>query len=320
MGANRRQLNSLHYFSDMANVKDPGLGSKYEKRVDRFINEDGSYNIKRHGGLKGIKDFYKYLIEVSWWKFFGLAFCSYLLINFLFALIYVAIGIDQISGVNGAYSDLLNAFFFSSQTFTSLGYGSLSPSGMFAGIISSVESFIGLISIALITGLLYGRFSRPSSKIIFSKNVIIRPFDDGTALMFKMVNQRNSILLNTHVKTILILDKGIGTDAFNKEYHNLPLQLDTVNFFPLTWTLVHKIDNSSPLFGVSIDEIKLRNAELIALVEAFDETHSQSVVEKHSFGKDQWIENMQFDKNYRTNDHGQIELHINELNNLSPLD
>lgn len=304
----------------MANVKDPGLGSKYDKRVDRFINEDGSYNIIRHGGLKGIQDFYKYLIEISWWKFFGLAFCSYLVINLIFALLYLAIGIEQISGINDDYAEILNAFFFSSQTFTSLGYGSLAPSGMMAGIISSIESFIGLISIALITGLLYGRFSRPSSKIIFSNNIIIRPFDDGTALMFKMVNQRNSILLNTHIKTILILDKGIGQDAFNKEYHNLTLQLDTVNFFPLTWTLVHKINEESPLFGLSIEEIKMRNAELIALVEAFDETHSQSVVEKHSFGKDEWIENMQFDKNYRTNDKGQIELHINELNNLSPLD
>lgn len=304
----------------MANVKDPGLGSKYNKKVDRFINEDGSYNIIRYGGLKGFRDFYKYLIEVSWTKFLFLTFVSFVTINLLFALIYVIIGVQQLSGINQEYNDFINAFFFSSQTLTSLGYGSLSPSGLGAGIVSSVESFVGLMFIALITGLLYGRFSRPSSKIIFSKNVIIRPFGDSNALMFKMVNQRNSILLNTQIKTILILDKGIGENAFNKEYHNLNLQLDTVNFFPLTWTLVHKIDSESPLYGLSLAEIKLRNAELIALVEAFDETHSQSVIEKHSFGNEQWIENMQFDKNYRTNDKGQIELYINELNNLSPLD
>ncbi|MCH2230516.1 MAG: ion channel [Crocinitomicaceae bacterium] len=304
----------------MANVKDPGLGSNYNKKVDRFINEDGSYNIVRHGGLKGVRDFYKYLIEVSWPKFLGLAFISFVTINLIFAILYIVIGVDQISGLNNDYNDFLNAFFFSSQTLTSLGYGSLSPSGLGAGIISSLESFVGLMGIALITGLLYGRFSRPSSKIIFSKNVIIRPFGESKALMFKMVNQRNSILLNTKIKTILILDKGIGENAFNKEYHNLSLQLDIVDFFPLTWTLVHKIDKDSPLFGLSLEEIQLRNAELIALVEAFDETHSQSVVEKHSFGNEQWIENMKFDKNYRTNDNGQIELYINELNNLSPLD
>lgn len=300
----------------MTNSKDPGLGSKYDREVKRLINEDGSYNIIRHGALSGIKDFYKYLIDISWARFLIFFLFAYLLVNALFACIYITIGIDQISGTNSDQFHYLNAYFFSVQTLTSVGYGQMSPVGLGANIVASLESFIGLMSIALITGLLYGRFSKPTSKLKFSKNVIIAPFQDKTAMMFKMVNQRNAILLNAKVSTMLILDKGGEDASFNKTYHQLDLQIDSVNFFPLTWTIVHSIDEKSPFHGLTIEDIKYRNAEVIVLVEAFDETHSQMIIEKHSFGDDQWRSGVQFVKNFKTNDAGRIELFIDELDTL----
>ena len=304
----------------MTKTKDPGLGSTFNSKISRFINEDGSYNIKRKGGLSGIKDIYKFLIDLSWWRFIGLAFTMYLIINLVFAGAYVLIGIDQISGLNNDFHPFVSAFFFSNQTLTSVGYGQLAPIGLGANSLAAFESFIGLIIIALITGLLYGRFSKPTSKIAFSKNVIISPFQETSALMLKMVNKRNSTLLNTSVKIMLILDNADNPNFSTKEYHRLNLQIDDIHFFPLTWTIVHEINSESPLYQLSLNEIKARNAEVIVLVEAFDETHHQTVLERQSYGGDQWLSNVKFARNFRTNSNGEIELYVNELNDLVPLE
>lgn len=300
----------------MAKTNDPGLGSKFGQRVERLINEDGTYNIKRHGGLRGVRDIYKVLINLSWFQFIGLSFIAYLILNCLFAGLYLLNGIDQIAGINEETPSFFSAFFFSVQTITSVGYGQLSPIGTGANIIATVESFIGLMSIALITGLLYGRFSKPVSKIAFTHNIILSPFNEGKAVMFKMVNQRNSILLNATVKVMLILDKKDAGDGFSKEYFLLPLQIDKIHFFPLTWTIVHPIDEESPLYRMDAKEIQSRNAEVIVLAEAFDETHSQNVMERHSYAGDQWRDNVKFARNFRTNNKGEIELFIKELDSL----
>jgi inward rectifier potassium channel len=225
-----------------------------------------------------------------------------------------------LSETNEHSNNFFNAFFFSVQTLTSVGYGQISPIGMGANIVATIESFIGLMSIALITGLLYGRFSKPTSKIKYSQNIIITPLAERKALMFKMVNQRNAVLLNTRVKIILNLDKGIGQGAFNKEFHQLELQVDQVNFFPLTWTIVHEITEDSPMNNLSLDELKKRNAEVFVFVEAFDETHNQNIVEKRSYAGDQFIEDVKFDKNFKINSDGMIELHIEDLDNMLPIE
>lgn len=303
----------------MAKQSDPGLGSSYSKEIKRLVNSDGSYNMVRHGALRGIRDFYKYLIEITWWQFMLLSAFYFLVINFFFAAIYYLIGVDGISGLHQEIPDFLNAFFFSVQTFTSLGYGHMSPIALSTNFVGTIESFAGLMSIALITGLLYGRFSKPTSKLAFSQNIILTPFQEDTAMMFKFVNKRDSILLNAHVKTILIMDRGGEVDQFNKMYFQLELELDKINFFPLTWTIVHRINDTSPLFGLNVNELRARNAEILVLVEAFDETHSQMITEKRAYGGDQWLEGVTFDRNFKINDHGMLELFINDLDKVSPL-
>lgn len=299
---------------------DPGLGSQYSREIKRLVNSDGSYNMVRLGGLRGIRDFYKYLIEISWTRFILFSLASYLLINALFATIYLLIGIEHISGTSPEIPDYLEAFFFSAQTFTSVGYGMLSPIGIPANIVGTLESFCGLMSIALITGLLYGRFSRPKSKLAFSEKVILTPYESGKALMLKIVNKRDSVLLNANVRIIMIMDRGGEMEQFNKLYFDLELVLDRIHFFPLTWTLVHAIDEKSPVYNMTIEELEARNTEILILVEAFDETHSQMVTEKHAYGNGSWMENVKFDRNFRINESGVLELYINELNNVIPVD
>lgn len=303
----------------MRTTKDPGLGSSYRKPVKRLMNPDGSYNIIRRGGLSGFQDFYKYLIEVDIWKFSAIVTGGYLSMNILFALAYLIIGIDGLSGTNPELSDFENALFFSAQTFATVGYGTLAPNNLAINYLALFESFVGLLSFAIATGLLWGRFSRPSLKITFSKNIIITPFEDGMAAMFKMVNLRKNVLLNTKVKCIFTMDKGSGETSFNKEYAQFPLELDFVSFFPLTWTIVHKIDENSPLYGLDVKQLKSRNAEVIVLVETFDETYHQTVLKKHSYGGEQWLDKVRFERNFEANEHGQIELHVNQLDRTIPL-
>ncbi len=303
----------------MSKTKDPGLGSDYRKNIKRIINEDGSYNIHRSGGVHSFRDLYKYLIELSWTVFFGWTIVTYLFINVLFAGLYMIGGVEDISGINPESNHFLNTFFFSVQTFTTVGYGFLAPVGAIAGIISTFEAFLGLLYFALITGLLYGRFSRPSSKIAFARNAIITDFDGGKALMFKIVNQRNSVLLKATANCILAIDSADRTQALSKEYHQIELQVDSIHFFPLTWTLVHKIDDSSALNGLSIAQIRDRHAELIVMIEAFDETFAQNVIEKRSFAGDQWIDGVKFKRSFSVNAKGEIELEIDKINELEQI-
>jgi inward rectifier potassium channel len=303
----------------MKRTKDPGLGSSFIKPVKRLMNEDGTYNIVRKGGLNGISDIYKFLIEIHWAYFMLILVGGFLFMNLIFALVYLAIGIDHIHGVNENTSAFLNAFFFSSQTFTTVGYGALAPKGNMTNLIAMFESFLGLTSFAIATGLLWGRFSRPASRIAFSKNIIITPFEDGKAVMFKIVNLRNNVLLNTKVRCIFTIDKGQGEFVFNKDYADLKLETDSVTFFPLTWTLVHKITDDSPFNELTLKDLIERHAEVVVLIETFDETYSQTILQKHSYSADQWLENVKFERNFEANERGQIVLNVRELNRITPI-
>lgn len=303
----------------MKTIKDPGLGSKFSKPVKRLMNRDGSYNIERIGGLKKYQDFYKYLQDISLPKFLLITISIYIVINIVFSCLYLIAGIEQLGGSQHHQHPFFTAFFFSTQTFTTVGYGSISPTGTGAEIIAMIEAFFGLMTFALATGLLYGRFSKPNTKISFSKNVIITPFENSTAMMFKLVNQRNNVLLNTRIKIFLSIDKDINKQDFSKDYFQLNPEIDKITFFPLTWTIVHKINEDSPLYGLTLEEIKLKRAELFILIETFDETFSQEIVQKHSYGMEDWLENVKFEPNFKQNENGKIELYVNEISKYTTI-
>ena len=303
----------------MKTMKDPGLGSKFQKPIKRMMNQDGTYNIIRKGGLTKFQDFYKYLLDVSLGKFLLIILLIYILLNIVFTCIYLGIGIEELKGVSEHQPAFFSAFFFSTQTFTTVGYGSVSPHGIGAEIVAMVEAFVGLLGFALVTGQLYGRFSRPNARLKFSRNAIITPFEDSNSLMFKVVNHRNNVLLNTKVKVFLSLDKIDGNNHFNKDYFQLNLETDTITFFPLTWTLVHIISEDSPLFNLTLEEIKTKRAELFILVETFDETFSQEIVQKHSYGQEDFIENVKFESNFRPNNDGKLELYVDEIDKVTAI-
>ncbi len=299
--------------------QDPGLGTTYQKSVKRILNEDGSYNIKRIGAIRMLKDFYKYLVDLNTWWFGVFLVGSFLVANLFFAGIYCWIGTEYLHGINPHQNNFIAAYYFSAQTFTTVGYGAIAPRGNLTSFVAAMEAFVGLIAFAIATGLIYGRFSRPSTKIAFSHNVIITPHKDKMALMFKIVNQRNSVLLNTKVHVLLSLVNEDSHNMVTRKYYNIPLEVDFVRYFPLTWTLVHVIDEDSPVYDLSLSQIKEKLAELLIVIEAFDETYSQTVIRKHSYAEHQWASGVKFKKNFSADENGTIILNIHEISDLEPL-
>lgn len=228
----------------MKKINDPGFGYTSSKNSQSMIDERGKSNVIHKNKSISINDTYAYLIDISWVKFFLYVFISYIIVNLFFAFIYVFVGIEEITNSTGNWlKDLLNAFFFSAQTITTVGYGSISPQGLLGNLISSFQALVGLLSFSFITGLLYGRFSKPKAAVKFSKNVILREFENSNAIMFKIMNYRSSIMIDPEVTVIYAKTIMDESKKFRKEFFKLKLEMSKIKYLTTTWTIVHKINN-----------------------------------------------------------------------------
>lgn len=179
------------YFKKYKSYNDTGFSGKASEKEGRLLNKDGSFNVIKKGlPFFDRLSFYHVLITMPWWQFNTLIVVAYLLMNLFFASMYMLVGIEQLGGIIGisTFEKFLDAFFFSVQTFTTVGYGRISPVGIGANILASIESLAGIITLAMISGLFYGRFSRPAAKLVFSKNVLISPYQTTSGLMFRVAN------------------------------------------------------------------------------------------------------------------------------------
>ena len=176
----------------------------------------------------------------------------------------------------------MELFFFSTQTFTTVGYGRISPMGMMVSGVATFEAFLGLLSFALATGLFYGRFSRPKAHLRFSKNMLISPFKEGKALMFRLAPFKNNYLSDVEVKLTLAVREEENGVWMNK-FYALETQIQRINMLILSWTVVHPIDEKSPLFGLSDQEILSTPMEVLVFIKGFDEAYSNAVITRTSY-------------------------------------
>lgn len=284
---NRLASCSIFYLI-MSNYKkqkfdDLGLGAKATAGSYRSLNKDGSFNVKKINiPFFERTNFFHTLVSMSWRKFLTMIVLSYLAINLLFASIYVLIGIDHMAGIESTtpMGNFMEAFFFSSQTITTLGYGRVAPVGLPANIVATIESLLGLLAFALATGLLYGRFSTPSAKLKYSHHAVIAPFQDINGFMFRMINVQSNQLMEVEATVTLSIHK---KDSELRDFYQLELERPKVIFMPSSWTIVHPITETSPLFGVTEDELLNRDAEFITIIRAFDEASSQIVYSRTSY-------------------------------------
>ena len=302
----------------MANeIKDPGIGTKIDEKVRRMINADGSYNVIKKGSAKGIRDIFKYLVEISWTWFFTILFVGYIIFNLIFSLIYTYFGTENILGIdpeNG--SVFFQTFFFYIQTFTTVGYGTLAPLGIATQIVASIEAFVGFLSFSLATGLLYGRFSRPRSKIKFADNFVFSKYEQGHSFKFKLTNLRDVVLQDVEAKIITMFNKENENGQLVRTYYELPITLPKIDIMALTWTLVHKIDKESPFWNKSKEEIISQHPEFLIFVNGFDEIYSERTRARKSYVVKDILWNKNFTTNFKSLENGKLLMDVRDLNNV----
>lgn len=301
-------------------VKDPGLGESSVTSAKRIVNKDGSFNIKHLNGKVGISALYAYLVDISWTRFFFLVFLAYTVLNVFFATIYVIIGVEYIGVTPTSFvQDFVNAFFFSSQTVTTLGYGAMAPQGILAGIVSSLHALIGLLSFSFVTGLLYGRFSKPKASIEFSDNIIYRDFKEGKALMFRLINSKTDVMINPRIVVTLAITEEDEMQGYRRNFYQLELERDQITYLPTTWTLVHEITEDSPLAKFSKEELKKLNGEFLIMITYYDEAFNEEVYKLHSYTFQELLMDVAFEKAFYFDDEGYTVLDHHKLSDTKKM-
>jgi len=294
---------------------DPGLTTQFSGELRRTINADGSFNVKRTGLRWRDANPYLMLIDTTWPRFLLLVLVGFLAVNMIFACSYLMIGIEHLKGLESEMGPLTNAFFFSVHTLTTVGYGNVFPEGIWANVISSVEAATGLMLFAIATGLLYGRFSRPSARIVYSKNAIIAPYQDGSSLQFRVANARSNTLMNMEARVLLMtVDASDGT--LKRSFIDLPLERPRIYFFALTWTIVHPIDSASPFFGKSREDLAKLSGELLILIQGFDDTFSQVVHSRYSYRHDEIVWGAKFSPAFKVDTKGHLVVEVDHIDEM----
>ena len=287
----------------------------------RLMNRDGSINARR-AGSRHADNFYHYLVTMPWGLFSGLVFLFFGVLNVGFALLYTFIGVEHISGIEpgGAAHNFMESFFFSTQTLTTVGYGRVSPLGLAANLVASFESLFGLLSFALISGVLYGRFSRATARILFSEKMLRSPYKDGHALMFRMANGRKSELIETETSMLVALNQedSTGKTQVIRRFHSLDLEISKIPFFTLSWTIVHPLNEKSPLRDFSEKDLELANAEFLVLVKGVDDTYSQTVHARHSYTSEELAWSAKFLPIIGKDQRGRPEILLKKLSDFEP--
>src|SRR5450432_339677 len=297
---------------------DPGLTQQFNAPLRRAINKDGSFNVHRRGTTWHDFHPYLHLINIGWARFLGWLFLGYLAVNTVFALVYYWLGPGQLQGGDAATEAgrFFNCFFFSAHTLSTVGYGIISPKGFGANVVAALESLVGVLGFALATGLLFGRVSRPSAKIGFSEQMLIAAYQDITSLQFRVVNRRANDLMELEARVLLMTVETQNGEPV-RQYKILKLEREGVLFLPLTWTVVHPIDSESPLWGKSAQDMERLQMEVLILIEAYDDTFSQTVLSRHSYRHNEVVWGKRFGPAFTVDEDGDLVLELRKVGELA---
>ena len=297
--------------------RDLGFGSVVAgKSRQRLLNADGSFNVERTGtSILTSLNPYHTLLSMSWSTFLALVLLLYFLSNVVFGALYASFGPEALVDTSSTpTSDLfVRGFFFSVQTFATIGYGTIHPVGVIPNLLVTIESYYSLLANALITGVVFARFARPTAKVVFSDVAVVAPYRGITGLMFRIVNGRNNQLIELEAKVMIarfVNENGRTVRRFDI----LELERRKVTFFPLAWTVVHPIEEDSPLFGLSHQDLVATDAEILILLTGIDETFSQTVHARSSYKPDSILFGRKFANLYNEVDDGQsISIDVRRL-------
>src|SRR3981081_1079672 len=309
--------------SEREEFKDLGFGTEVARGARRrLLNRDGTFNVTREGlNPLSALSLYHWLLIISWSKLLGFLTASYVAVNALFAYAFLLCGPDALQSASGSFAGhtFYRAFFFSVDSFATIGYGNIIPVGVPANLLVTIEALLNIVGVALATGVIFARFSRPSSRIIYSRNAIVAPYRDKTGLEFRIANGRRSQLIDVQVQAILTKIERAGGSTIRK-FYELSLERNRVVFFPLSWTVVHPIDPQSPLWGLTHKDLVDGDAELLVLLIATDETVSQAVHSRSSYQADEIVWGVKFANMFvRTEAEGIIGMNLSRIHDIEPV-
>ena len=300
--------------------RDLGFGEKVAQQAGaRLLNRDGSFNVVRRGlPFARVFDPYHALVTMSWPRFYLVLAAIYVAANLAFAVAYLACGPGALQAADSSVgqSRFAEAFFFSVQTLATIGYGAVSPRGLTANIVVSIEALVGVIGFSVATGLTFARFSRPAGRFLFSTRAVLAPYRDGTGFMFRVINPRPNQLIDVQARVILSRLEG---PERKRTFKPLKLERDSVLFFPLHWTVVHPIDRDSPLWGQSQAQLVADEAEFMILLAGADETTVQVVHARTSYRAQEVVPTGRFANMLLPPERGVTGIDVRRLDEIEPV-
>ena len=231
-------------------------------------------------------DLYHRSVRMGWPAFFGLFALVFLALNLFFAGLYLLDDEGLVHGVDtGTKSPFLRCFFFSVHTIATVGYGNVYPASLYVNVVVVIEIAVGILVIALTSGLAFARFSIPTARILFSEVAIVREFEGAPTLMFRAANQRNNFIVEASVRLSILRTEADGESALRR-FYDLPLVRSTSPAFSLSWLVMHRIDEASPLYGMTQADWEASGDELVVLMTGTDSSLAQFISARHAFGPD----------------------------------
>lgn len=261
-------------------------------------------------------DPYHLLLTIDWFRFIAVTVITYIATNTLFAFLYLAGG-DSIK--NARPGSFLDAFFFSVQTMATIGYGAMYPQTDYANFLVSIEALVGLLGVAMATGLMFARFSRPTAKVLFSRMAVIAPHNGVPTLMLRVANERSNQILEAQIGLSLLRDEVTAEGQFMRRFYDLKLVRSQTRTFALSWMVMHQIDESSPLYGATPESLEEAETDIIVTLTGIDETVSQTIHARHYYMTDEILWNMRFVDIFTRKPDGRRVLDLNRFHEVTPV-
>lgn len=266
------------------------------------------------GGRGGyLDDLYHFLIAASWGRVMLLVASLYLAVNTTFALLYLAGG-DCVTGATpGSFVD---AFFFSVQTFSTIGYGVMAPKGLYASVVVTLEAFVGLVTVAMATGLMFAKFSRPTARVLFSDRMVIARRNGVPTLMMRMANERTNDIIEASFRLSVLKEEVSAEGERMRRMHDLKLVRSDTPLFTLTFQALHIIDESSPLHGLSEETLRDGLVRFIVTVTGLDATLATTIHARRIYNAHEIVWNARFADVLSNGPDGRLVLDYNKFHEI----
>jgi inward rectifier potassium channel len=267
----------------------PVGSTRMSRRPVRFLDRGGRVLLPQIGlRADPLRDAYFRLLRMRWRSFVALLFLAYLALTAAFAGLY-ALDPHAIRGVRDG--SLADVFFFSVETFATIGYGTYAPQSLYGHVLVTVEAFVGMLGVALAAGLAFAKFSRATARVLFSDRAVVSPFDGQIKLMIRLANARESEVAEAQLRLTLVRDETTREGVQMRRFHELRLERQWSPVFALTWTVFHPIDEASPLRAATSESLRAENAEVVVSFSGMDLTLGQTVHARRSYGADEIVWN-----------------------------